>query len=240
MGTTNGINNTVGGEAPGITNTLTVTNSSNTADSGAREIISVEGSSAGDPAVNFNIVGTTDFTTGIDNSDEDTLKISASSSLGTNDRWRLTSSGIRNMPLQPAFRADAELGDNNNITGNGTFATINFSSTVFDQSNVFNVGTNKFIVPVDGIYFIGGNLLLSGISSSHNSSQLEIHKNGTLDTRIGETNCATCRTSSNTLIIEGSTLTFLNASDTITLVLFVAGGAKTITVEGWLVGTLMY
>jgi len=55
--------------------------------------IKVGGTSAGDPFLHMNVHGATDWSLGIDNSDSDSFKISASSALGTNDYLAITTAG---------------------------------------------------------------------------------------------------------------------------------------------------
>jgi hypothetical protein len=91
----NSINNTIGGSNSGTTNTLTVTNSSNTASSSARILVTVGGSSAADSILNFNVSGTTDFCVAIDNSDSDRLVLSRSATPGTNNSAFFDSTGMQ-------------------------------------------------------------------------------------------------------------------------------------------------
>ena len=79
----NSINNTVGASNSGVTNTFTVTNSSNTASSQANEIITVGGGTAGDVWTQYSIGSTTSYAAGVDNSDNDNykLRIAASGSI---------------------------------------------------------------------------------------------------------------------------------------------------------------
>lgn len=71
-----------------------IENSDNTnAASGARLLIKSGGTSAGDPQVRFRVGTTTDFVIGLDNSDSDKFKISASATLGTTDVLSIDTSG---------------------------------------------------------------------------------------------------------------------------------------------------
>lgn len=78
--------------SPGGTVQLVAQNTSNTANSAARALITVAGSSAADPYVLYDISGVTDWIEGVDNSDSDKFKISASAALGTNDALTIDSS----------------------------------------------------------------------------------------------------------------------------------------------------
>lgn len=89
----NSINNKVGGSNSGATNTFLISNESNTASSQAREVISVGGSTADDPFTSFVVTSATTWSVGIDNSDSDKFKISASAALGTTDELTVDTSG---------------------------------------------------------------------------------------------------------------------------------------------------
>lgn len=93
------LNSTFGGNVTasaansGANVTVNSTNTSNTASSNARLVASVGGSSAGDPFTMYDIAGVQDWVVGVDNSDGDKFKISASNTLGTSDEFVLDSSG---------------------------------------------------------------------------------------------------------------------------------------------------
>lgn len=69
------------------------TNSSNTANSHAVQVISVGGGSAGNPYLQFNVASVIDWTIGVDNSDSDSFKISSSGALGIENRLAITTDG---------------------------------------------------------------------------------------------------------------------------------------------------
>jgi hypothetical protein len=77
----------------GDTEILRVTNTSNTASSQAQLRLDVAGTSAGDSFATFEISGGTSWAFGVDNSDSDRLKISRSTTLGTNDTVYWDSTG---------------------------------------------------------------------------------------------------------------------------------------------------
>ncbi len=233
----NAINNTVGASISGVTNTLTVTNSSDTASSSARAKITVGGSSSGDPSLNFNVTGGNDFELGIDNTDSDTFKISASPSLGTTDTFIMTSTGERTMPLQPAFFAKAS--NVLNVTGDGTNFIIIFDSIIFEQGTNFNIGTGTFTAPIDGIYFFTSNILLSNIAVSHNAMNFNLFRNGSFDNGFDEFSPGAVRTAPNTCIVQGSCVLSLTAGDDINMNINVAGGTKTIATDGNFFGYLV-
>lgn len=74
-------------------NSLSVTNLNNTASSRSSAIISVAGTTADDADLSFIVTGTTTWSMGLDNSDSDKFKISASATLGTSDIFESTTGG---------------------------------------------------------------------------------------------------------------------------------------------------
>ena len=104
----NAINNTVGASNSGVTNTLTVTNPSNTASSDAQELITVGGSSAGDAYTTYQVLGSRTYSLGIDNS-------TATDALVLTDAGN-PSSGNLLMTIQPTIsRATFGYGLDSNI-----------------------------------------------------------------------------------------------------------------------------
>ncbi len=59
----------------------------------ARHNIATNGDSGGDPFISFQVLGSTDWAIGIDNSDSDKFKVSRATALGTNDKLTLDDSG---------------------------------------------------------------------------------------------------------------------------------------------------
>ena len=187
----NAINNTVGASISGVTNTLTITNPSNTASSAARTSISVGGGTASDPTLNFNVTGVTDWELGIDNNASDSLKISQGTALGTNDTWIMTTAGERTMPLQPAFLAQFTVAQNN-VTGDSTSQTVNYTNVIFDQNSDYD-GTNTFTAPVTGRYFFGAAVNFENVTAAFPSHDprcqiffLCHHKRKYIETTEGE------------------------------------------------------
>lgn len=178
----NSINDKVGASIPGATNSLTITNSSNTASSAALKIITVGGASSGDPTTNFNISGITDWEMGIDNNDSDNLKISQSTSLGINDTWIMNTSGTRTMPLQPYVFAEITAAANN-ITGDGTVYVYGdtdvgpTSVTIFEQGSNYTAGASGgayFTAPVTGKYLLGGTLFAEAYTAAMGIGQINL------------------------------------------------------------------
>lgn len=220
----NSINDTVGASISGVTNTLTVTNPSNTASSGARETITVGGASAADPSLNFNVNGVTDFEMGIDNNDSDNFKISASASLGTMDTFTMTSSGERRLPLQPAYCARLASNDNN-VTGAGTSYQLGTNvalTEIFDQGGDFNTN-GTFTAPITGQYVFNGCLALTAPSGS-NRYRLQFTTSNRVWS-VAEFNATNALSISGHSYFALSILCDMDAADTLVYIIFEDGAA---------------
>lgn len=229
VSTNNAINKTVGATISGVTNTFTVTNGSNTASSAARETIVVGGGSAADPTLNFNVSGVTNWEMGIDNSVSDNLTISQGTALGTNDVWRMTTGGIRTMPLQPSFLA-YKSANTANVTGDGTTYTIICDTVVFDQNANYNNGTGTFIAPVTGRYQFNVSIEISNVSASHTDCDFDLTTTNR-QYRLSTTNPGAFGAVS-FFSLSGSVLADMNAGNTAIIQVFLAGGPKTAGVNG--------
>lgn len=225
----NAINNTVGASITGVTNTLTVTNPSNTASSAARTKITVGGSSAGDPSLNFNVSGVTDFEMGIDNSSSDRLTISASNALGTTDTWRMTTAGERTMPLQPAFAAHVP-SDLTNVSGDGTVYTVALSTEDFDQNGDYDNATYTFTAPVTGKYLFTAFIRVQNQDSAGVTNTRARIVTSNLNYYFYATSDATFMNNDQTA--GGSMLAELDAGDTAYMDYTALNGTKTCAVVG--------
>lgn len=116
------------------------------------------GTTAGDPFMVYTIATIQSWVTGIDNSDSDKFKLSASSAIGTTDVIRATVAGEVTMPLQPAFSAYLPATASNK-TGNNTVYTIGTDALteVFDQGGDFNTN-GTFTAPTTGRYRLSGSV----------------------------------------------------------------------------------
>jgi len=217
----NPIASKIGATISGVTNTFTVTNPSNTASSAARKIISVGGASAGDPALNFNVSGVTDFTMGIDNNDSDNFKLAASTALGTTDTVSVTTAGEHTLPLQPSFMAYTS-GVIPNVTGDGTQYTIVFGTEAFDRGGDFD-GTSTFTCPVDGVYLLSASVAIEDITSAHTLGFIII--NADFNYVIWDGSPAACRSSDTTLHVSGSVIGEFTAGTTCDVRVQVENGA---------------
>lgn len=142
---------------------LNVRNSDNSnTSSSARLALLVNGDSNSNPCVVFyNEVNY--WNLGCDNSEDDRFSLSASSGLGTNDVIRISTDGEVTMPLQSAFLAYNSSSDGS-VTGNGTSATVDFDTEVFDQNSDF--ASDTFTAPVDGRYQLDATVYLYDLTNA--------------------------------------------------------------------------
>lgn len=238
----NPINNTIGASISGVTNTLTVTNPSNTASSAARETIVVGGGSAADPTINWNVSGVTNWEMGIDNSVSDNLTISQSAALGTKDVWRMDTSGRRTMPLQPCFSVYLNT-TVNNATGNGTDYPVLYDTIVFDQgSNVTlnSGGKTIFTAPITGKYRFSSSMNINNLSAAFGVCRFELTLTG-ISWRIGEINPGAVREllSPDRMALNGGVEVTMTAGDTASILINITGSTKTIAIRGFEASTVL-
>ena len=174
----NAIFNTVGASISGVTNTLTVTNPSNTASSAARSTVTVGGTSAGNPTRNWNVAGSTDWEMGIDNADSQKWKLSQATALGTNDTIVAYKAGSVVKPRQPAFLAHLNTSVTN-VTGDGTQYTVLFDTVDFDQASNYAAGTGLFTAPVTGVYSFQTSVNVNTITAANQTGRIDFIRNGT-------------------------------------------------------------
>jgi len=195
------------------------------------EELTIDPGASGDSFLQFDINTTGEWRIGCDDTD-DSFRISQGSALGTNDTFIMTDAGERTMPLQPAFLGYHTLADSN-VTGDGSVYTLgsgNALSEIFDQGGDF-VTSGTFTAPVDGRYYFSMSMQISGLASGHNGEMRLVTSNGTY------------KLYKNNTVSMGSTVEYtscafvdMDASDTATATLDIAGGAKTVDVAAGTLG----
>ena len=86
-------------------------------------------------------------------------------------RMTIDEDGNVTTPAQPCFLAFNSVTDTN-VTGNGTAATVDFDTEVFDQGADF--ATDTFTAPVTGRYLLTANVQLLGLTTAADSSSVSI------------------------------------------------------------------
>lgn len=159
-----GPSRTIGSANSGATNTLTLTNTSNTASSASKVQVTVGGTSAADPQTTYTVTGAANWSHGIDNSVDDNFVLAASTQLGTTNVMSATTGGAVTKPLQPAFLA-YQASTATNATGDGTTYVLGTTvdlTEVYDQNNNFDPTTGVFTAPVTGKYMLMTNIFVNG------------------------------------------------------------------------------
>lgn len=214
--------------------TLEVNNNETTnAGSNAQVNLYVGGVNAGDPSVFFTVPGGTGWNVGVDNSDTDSFKITtgttANPSTGTLV-LKATTAGEITKPLQPAFLA-FQPSTATDVTGDGTvwqLGTVNLTE-VYDQNDDFNVN-GTVISQVTSKWLFTVFIQMGDLGAAHVTDNIYL----TTSNRTYY-----FATSNPFAVASGGTLTRcfsaeadMDASDTATVSLFVAGGTKTVDIFG--------
>jgi hypothetical protein len=148
--------------------------------------------------------------------------------------------GVINYPLQSAFSAykDATA---SNVTGDSTTYTCTYATEIFDQNSDFD-GTSTFTAPVNGRYYLCGAMSISGFTSSHTNSLIQIiTSNRGYECIV--VNMYVVREAADYINIPFHAFADMDAADTATIQMSVSGGTKVVDVNsgtqtrfaGWLV-----
>ena len=193
--------------------------------SNAQIQMTVGGTSGGDPMAQFVIPGGATWTLGVDNSDSDAMKISASAALGTTDTMIIKTTGEITMPLQSAFSAYLGTADSN-VTGNGATYTLgsgNALTEIFDQNSDFNTN-GTFTAPVTGRYFLTSMIRVSGITNAMTAGEIRLVT--TARTYTGSyINPYAAGYQGAYYVFSVSAFSDMTAGDTATVQLIISGGA---------------
>ena len=189
--------------------------------------LTIDPGASGDSFVQFDIASTGEFRIGIDDDDSDTFKISQGSALGTNDTFIMTADGERTMPLQPAFLA-ISAADQNDVTGDSTYATGVFGTEIFDQASNFD-GVSTFTAPLTGRYSLSAQIYASGLTASHTRGVFIFNTSNRLYYFI-RLNIGAARDSSNSFACGATIIADMDALDTCTVQVFVSGGTLVVDI----------
>lgn len=167
----------IGSSNSGATNSITLTNDSNTASSNANIVATVGGTSAGDATHQAVVSGTTTWTWGLDNSDSDAWVLAQGTALGTNNVIRASTAGEITFPLQSCFYGQLAT-DTVNATGDGTTVSMGGGTAalteIYDRNSDFTVGNGAgtaatYTAPVTGIVKLVFQVLLQQVIAAGQS-----------------------------------------------------------------------
>lgn len=185
--------------------------------------IHIEQAGTGDALNEWRLTAGQSYVAGIDNSDSDKFKLAGGTAFGAGDFLIATTAGEITKPLQPAFLATHTVAQNN-LTGNGTTATVNFTTEVFDQNGDYN-GTNTFTAPVTGRYQFNVSVKMSDILAATTCALSIVTSNrGYITGQIGPAAATNAGVSS--LALMFSVLADMDAADTAIVQLLVIGEAS--------------
>lgn len=207
----------------GVTRTLTVSSTSNTASSQACYKAEVAGGSAGDPYFNCGIVASTQWAFGLDNSDSNAFILSQNATLGTDNYFRVNTIGAMSKALQPCWQyTNGTL--RTNVTGAGAAYVIPFDFLVFDQANNSNGSPwTTWTATSAGRYFLSATVLLSNITAAMTVIVLQINTSNR-NYQVCALN-GTARDNNNNLIMSGSCIADIDIGDTMSVQITAANGA---------------
>lgn len=148
-------------------------------------------------------------------------------SLVTSSTATLDASNRMTNTAQPAFLALT--GAQANVTGDNTTYTVTFTTEIFDQANNFD-GTSTFTAPVTGRYYFTNSLSLGDFTTSHTNSLIQfVTSNRTYEMVV--INMVNVREAANFYNLSASTLSDMDAADTMTVSINVSGGTKVVDVN---------
>lgn len=137
--------------------------------------------------------------------------------------------GIVTNNYQPAFLAYLNSSPSN-VTGDATAYTIPFNATLINQGSYFNTSTHTFTAPVTGFYNFFLAALLTGVNVG-TTFQLQVVANGFQYN--GAYINPTAAAASGGFLGQNMAVTVpLSATQTVTFVVIVSGGTKTIGIDG--------
>ena len=142
-----------------------------------------------------------------------------------------TTNRERTMPLQPAFFAYNSTA-RTNVTGDGTAYTMIFNTEVLDQNSDYNNTTGVFTAPVTGYYKFFSSVSMDDVDNDHDYGEYYFdHNAGTASFAAIYENFSNTSDPNHDLDVNIASGAYLTAADTVSVVLKVTGGAKSIDVN---------
>jgi hypothetical protein len=142
---------------------------------------------------------------------------------GTSTLAAVNASGIVTMPAQPAFLATANT--QTDVTGDGTTYTVLFANEIFDQGS--NFASNTFTAPVTGRYFLSARISFYGLLIGHTFQLFSIITSN----RSYRTLNSLATNSFTENGMQVSVLADMDAGDTATVQLEIAGSTKVVDID---------
>ena len=225
-------NLTSGPPNSGVTNTLTVSNASNTASSQAQVNVTVGGATSGDAYTTYTVSGVTNWSEGVDNSDSDAYVLAASNALGTTNVIRAATGGSINYPLQPSFLAFLSASTANNVTGDGTVFTVICNTVTTNVGSGYSGSTGVFTAPVTGNYLFTFSCNMQNLGAGHTNNQVRIITTGAtfVGSIFGFTAAGTG--TGGTYTSSFSVICPMTATNTASFVALAQNSTKTVGIQG--------
>jgi len=195
---------------------------------GTTPVLTIGDAGAEDTAIVFD-GNAQDFHIGLDDS-ADSLTIGLGSTLGTTSHIVIDATGAITKPLQPAFLCYNSAVDAT-ATGDGTAVTIDYDYEVFDQNGDF--ASDTFTAPVTGKYFLQVQVGLQDTEDATNTRyrMILVTSNRTCvfhEQRVMRQDDG----GQDIVLLNGSIVADLDASDTAYVQAAVYGGTKVVDIWG--------
>ncbi len=195
---------------------------------GTTPVLTIGDAGAEDTAIVFD-GNAQDFHIGLDDS-SDSLTIGLGSTLGTTSHIVIDATGAITKPLQPAFLCYNSAVDAT-ATGDGTAVTIDYDTEVFDQNGDF--ASDTFTAPVTGKYFLQVQVGLQDTEDATNTRyrMILVTSNRTCvfhEQRVMRQDDG----GQDIVLLNGSIVADLDASDTAYVQAAVYGGTKVVDIWG--------
>lgn len=188
--------------------------------------ITVGGTSAGNPQINYLIAGGASWTEGIKTQSSGQYYLNS----GSSDVMLATTGGNFTKPLNSCVFAYFNSGPSN-VTGDGTTYNVAFTNTAFDTNSNFNTGTGVFTAPVTGRYLLTASLRTYGFSVSHTTFNTFISSSGN-NYYLSSFYPYPILAGGTMTLSAGTYIAQMTAGDTAYVQLQVIGGSKDISISG--------
>ena len=143
----------------------------------------------------------------------------------------MSPTGIRTMPLQPAFFAYVT-STIPAVTGDGTGYQVIYDSTKFNIQNGYNASTGSFTAPVSGIYHFTASVYWLNVTPSHTTGSINIATTAYGPVSGFTGNPASIRNASNAESSTVAATVQMAAGETASVTTIVLGGTKVISIAG--------